>query len=146
LECAAQTFPYVGNISLTFSANKTTGYHVNMDGQQDLGAELTQSESLTKQQLYEKVRKRMAELASQTDNAASFCPELNPDVIVISDDQSLLFEPQNQRALEVLAVRCGLAMGFFKLTERIRVHPLRSRKIIDDLTRAGLHVAQECSS
>ena len=112
-----------------------------MDGQQDFGAELTQSESFIKQQLYEKVHKRMAELASQTDNAASFCPELNPDVIVISDDQSLLFEPQNQRALEVLAVGCGLGMGFFKLTERIRVHPLRSRKIIDDLTVAGLKIA-----
>jgi hypothetical protein len=112
-----------------------------MDGQQDLGAELTQAESLIKQQLYEKVRKRMAELSSQTNNPASFCPELNPDVIVISDDQSLLFEPQNQRALEVLAVRCGVAMGLFKLTERIRVHPLRSRKIIDDLTTAGLIVA-----
>ena len=112
-----------------------------MDGQQDLGAELTQSESLIKQQLYEKVRKRMAELSSQTNNPGSLCPELNPDVIVISDDQSLLFEPQNQHALEVLAVRCGVATGLSKLTERIRVHPLRSRKIIDDLTTAGLIVA-----
>jgi hypothetical protein len=66
---------------------------------------------------------------------------LNPDVIVISDDQSLLFEAQNQRATELLILRCGLAVDCFKLPERIRVHPLRSRKIIDELRTAGLNVA-----
>lgn len=83
----------------------------------------------------------MAELANQRDETAFFCPELNPDVIVISDDQSLLFEPQNQRALELLTVRCGLALDNFKLPERIRVHPLRSRKIIDELKAAGVTVS-----
>ena len=101
----------------------------------------SKTESQIKQQIYEKVRRRLAELETDRQEGASFCRELSPDVIVISDDQSLLFEPQNQRALEVLVVGCGFAMGFFKLTERIRVHPLRSRKIIDDLTVAGLKIA-----
>jgi hypothetical protein len=110
-------------------------------------AEVTESKSYSeiRREILEKLAKR-TEFRQCIPSNESFCEELNPDVIVISDDQSFLFEPQNQRALEVLTVRCGLALGVFKMTERIRVHPLTSRKIIDDLTRAGLHVAQECSS
>ena len=99
-----------------------------------------QPESEIKRQIYEKVRKRMVELAHATEHKALSCPELNPDVIVISDDQSFLFEPQNQRALELLTMRCGLTVDCFQLPERIRVHPLRSREIIDALRTVGLHV------
>lgn len=103
--------------------------------------ESSKSESEIKRLIYEKVRKRMAELVVQSREPRSLCPELNPDVIVISDDQSLLFEPQNQRALELLTMKCGLTVNHFKLPERIRVHPCKSAKIIADLTIAGLKVA-----
>ena len=100
-----------------------------------------QPDSEIKRQIFEKLRKRMAELANKQNEAAGFCPELNPDVIVISDDQSFLFEPQNQRALELLTLRCGLLLDGLKLPDRIRVHPLRSPTIIDELRIAGLNVA-----
>jgi len=99
------------------------------------------SELKLKQQIFEKVRRRMSELEHGGNSALSFCSELNPDVIVISDDQSLLFEPQNQRALELLTLGCGLASEELKLSDRIRVHPCKSRKIIEKLKAVGVTIS-----
>jgi hypothetical protein len=106
----------------------------------------SKTESEIKQQIYEKVRRRLAELETDRQEGASFCRELSPDVIVISDDQSLLFEPQNSRASEFLSQCCGSGLEAFAVKECIRVHPVGSHKLISDLTKAGLNVAQECSS
>jgi hypothetical protein len=96
------------------------------------------SESEIKRQILKKLKKRMMELGF-TDNVEP--PELKPDVIVISGDQSLLFEPQNMKASEVLHQCCGLvSIDGAERHERIRVHPGRSREIIDDLRTAGLTV------
>jgi len=104
----------------------------------EMSAGEAEREGEIRRKIFEKLVKRMNDL-----QVLSPCPcaELNPDVIVISDDRSFLFEPQNQRALELLSRRCGLARESLKLSERIRVHPLRSGKIIDDLVQAGLRIA-----
>lgn len=92
-----------------------------------------------KQQIYEKTRRRMAEFARQKQ-AKALCHELNPDVIVISDDQSWLFEAQNSRASSWLNKRCGIAADDHDSRERIRVHPCESPKIIAELKAAGFEV------
>ena len=71
----------------------------------------------------------------------SSCIELNPDVIVISDDQSFIFEPQNELALRLLSKCCGVKA---QIRERIRVHPCKSRRIIAELKAAGAAISGEC--
>lgn len=93
--------------------------------------------------IFEKVAQRMSELGTGSPNGQEFCPELHPDIIVISDDQSLLFEAQNAWALELLAQICGFARETLTLSERIRVHHCRSRQIIDQLTASGATVSRE---
>jgi len=92
----------------------------------------------TKRRVFEKVRKRMAELTNQTNNVACFCPELNPDVIVISSDQSFLLEPQNSRVVEWMRQHFGLEN--LRIRDRTRVHPSRSQIIIRQLKAAGFEV------
>lgn len=92
-------------------------------------------ESAIKQRIFEKFMRRLAEIRDMP-----FCPELNPDVIVISTDQSFLFEPQNPRASELLRRCCAVDAEGIQVRERVRVHPCQSRKIIDNLRTAGLHV------
>lgn len=99
-----------------------------------------QTESEIKQQIYEKVRRRMAEFGRQKRETVAFCPGLNPDVIVISDDQSLLFEPQNSRASAWLYARCGGAAESDNVRERIRAHPCETPKIVAELKAAGFAV------
>ena len=90
-----------------------------------------------KRKIFEKVAKRMSQLHSL---AADFCTELNPDVIVISDDASLLFEPQNSQESEWLRRRFGLNGENLTIRDRIRVHPCQRRGIIAELKAAGFEV------
>jgi hypothetical protein len=69
------------------------------------------------------------------------CPELNPDVIVISGDQTVVFEAQNERASAFLRRKCGWDTETISVRERIRVHPSRSQRLIRALSDAGLKVA-----
>jgi hypothetical protein len=96
------------------------------------------SELNLKQQIFEKVRRRMSELKHGDNSVPSFCSELNPDVIVISDDRSLLFEPQNLRVTEWLHRHFGTEnLG---IRNRLRVHPCQRRGIIAELKAAGFEV------
>jgi hypothetical protein len=110
--------------------------HTEMQKDVDTGP--ADSELITKRQIFEKFRRRMLQMAAVTN--LEFCAELHPDVIVIEADQSLLFEPQNKRASELLHRRCGLSIEGVQVRERIRVHPCQGRSLIDDLTIAGLRV------
>jgi hypothetical protein len=92
-------------------------------------------DSETKRKIFEKVAKRMNRLRSL---AAAFCAELNPDVIVISDDRSLLFEPQNSQVTEWLRRR--FALKNLGIRDRLRVHPCQRRGIIAELKAAGFEV------
>jgi hypothetical protein len=99
----------------------------------------SQRDSQIKQKIYEKVRRRMAELGFDSpfhSNAAA-------DIIVIPDDKTLLFEPQNSRASKLLSQRCGSSLETFSVKEVVRVHPVGSHKIIAELTVAGLKVTTE---
>lgn len=93
--------------------------------------------------IFKDVAQQMNELGSGSPKGQEFCPALPPDIIVISDDQSLLFEAQNAWALELLARICGFARETMTLSERVRVHHCRSRQIIDQLTAAGATVSGE---
>jgi hypothetical protein len=64
-----------------------------------------------------------------------------PDVIVTSGDQTLFFEPQNERASTLLQWYCGMGAGILAVREQVCVHPCESRKIIEALSAAGLKVA-----
>ena len=68
------------------------------------------------------------------------CPGLNPDVIIIVGDQTMLFEPQNRRALEWLHERCGMSIEDNPKHNAVRVHPSLSQKIVDELKAAGFEV------
>ena len=95
-----------------------------------------------KNRIYRKVAQRLGELGiGNSEPEPVFYLEMTPDIVVISDDQSLLFEAQNARALELLTQVCGFSSKTIALFERIRVHPCRSHQIIDRLKAAGATVA-----
>jgi hypothetical protein len=110
--------------------------HIEMQLRADSTPQL--SDSARKQRILEKIRRRLETLQIAKD--ASFCKELNPDVIVISDDTSLLFEPQNLQATEWLRRRFGLNGGNLTIRDRIRVHPCQRRGFIAELKTAGFEV------
>jgi len=102
--------------------------------------EESKSDSEIRRQILGKLAKRK-EFMECRPMGANFCAELNPDVIVISDDQSLLFESQNSRASAWLRGRCGMMADSHNGRERIRVHPCKSSKIVAELKAAGFAVA-----
>lgn len=95
----------------------------------------TKPYSQIERQILNKVRRRMAELALEEIESPFRC-----DIIVISAENSLLFEAQNMHASELLLCRCGLIAEGFAMRDRIRVHPSQSAKIIAALEAAGLKV------
>lgn len=90
--------------------------------------------------IFEKVLNRLG-TADVTGSDPNSCPELNPDIIVISSDQTVVFEAQNERASALLRRKCGWETETLSLRERIRVHPSQSQKIVAALSAAGLKVA-----
>lgn len=100
-------------------------------------------DSERRQQMFDTFLRRMKKDLgrAETFNDMEECPELNPDVIVTSGDQTLFFEPQNERAAELLRRFCGLSTEILAVGEKVRVHPCQSRKIIRILSAAGLQVA-----
>ena len=94
-------------------------------------------ESEIRQQLFEKVGRKMAELGY--DSASPF-HQVNPDVVIIPADHVLLFEPQNWSATEWLHRHCGLSMDKAQVRDQIHVHPCQRGKIIADLKAAGFEV------
>jgi hypothetical protein len=64
-----------------------------------------------------------------------------PDVIVATRHQTVLFEPQNQRAFGWLRQRCNLVAENVSGNTEIRVHPRQCHQIIAELKAAGFIVA-----
>lgn len=91
----------------------------------------------TRQQIFRKFLARIK--ASEVEGDC--CPELNPDIIVVSGDQTVIFEAQNERASAMLRRRCGWETETISVRERIHVHPSQSQKLIEALAAAGLRVA-----
>jgi hypothetical protein len=124
-----------------------TGYHGNSvvehkDDKDRTEIDATSSELEIKQKVFEKVSQRMKELALGERSDPSNRAELNPDVIVISDDQTVVFEAQNERASMLLRRKCGWDTETINFRERVRVHPSQSQKFIEALSSAGLKIAQ----
>jgi hypothetical protein len=94
-------------------------------------------EAEIKLRIFEKVRRRMRELGH--DNPFR---EARPvDVIITPADETLLFEPQNSSASELLCQRYGLGPETSATKECVHVHPVGSDRIIADLMHAGLKIA-----
>lgn len=93
-----------------------------------------------KRKIFEKVAPRMRALSEPMLADSSVCRDLNPDVIVVSGDQTTLFEPRNRRALEWLHQRYGMNPEGNTKHDAVRVHPSVSQKVIDELKAAGFKV------
>jgi len=106
-------------------------------GSSQVRVEESKSDSEIKRQILVKLAKRKEFLEGDI-MAGNFCAELNPDVIVISDDQSFLFEPQNSRMAEWLQQHFGIEN--VNPRDRFRVHPSQCRRIIKELKMAGFGV------
>ncbi|MGH7952492.1 MAG: hypothetical protein ACREFE_11320 [Limisphaerales bacterium] len=103
---------------------------------------LSAVDSERQRQMFDTFLQRMKHLSRDKGfNDVEDCPELNPDVIVTSGDQTLMFEPQNERASTLLRRCCGLSAEILDVREKVCVHPCESRKIIEALSAAGLKVA-----
>ena len=66
---------------------------------------------------------------------------MKPDVIVIANQQTMLFKPQTRPASEWLHRRCGLVAENMRGDTEIRVHPRRCQSIVAELKAAGFTVA-----
>ena len=66
---------------------------------------------------------------------------MKPDVIVIANQQTMLFQPGNRAASEWLHRRCGLVAENMSGDTEIRVHPRRCQSIVAELKAAGFTVA-----
>lgn len=96
----------------------------------------------TRQQIFEKFLAEMRKSrVDVTPGPLDPCPELNPDIIVISGDQTAIFEAQNERASALLRQKCGWDTETISMRERIHVHPSQSQKLIEVLSSSGLKVA-----
>jgi hypothetical protein len=95
-----------------------------------------------RRQIFEKFLSRVKKMGDGgISGGRDSCPELNPDVIVISSDQTVIFEAQNERASALLRQKCGWETETMRQRERIQVHPTQSQKLIAALSAAGLKVA-----
>jgi hypothetical protein len=65
---------------------------------------------------------------------------MKPDVIVQAGQDTMLFQPQNRRASEWLRGHYHLSTESANSKTRLRVHPTRSRQIIEELKGAGFTV------
>ncbi len=101
--------------------------------------EIKSSENTIKRRIWEKLRWRMSRLGLESD-----CPEMNPDVIVISRNETTVFEPQNRRAANWLGRRCystsELTIENTGGHTEIQVHPQLREKFIAELKAAGFTV------
>lgn len=94
-----------------------------------------------KQEMLDRFLKRLKEMALSAEKEKASLPnELNPDVIVISSDQTMIFEAQNERASTVLRQKCGWDTETISVRERVNVHPAHSQTLIRELSEAGLMV------
>jgi hypothetical protein len=65
---------------------------------------------------------------------------MKPDVIVITGQETMLFQPQNRLASEWLHRRCGLLTDNITGDTELRVHPRKCQSIIAELNAAGFTV------
>jgi hypothetical protein len=66
---------------------------------------------------------------------------MKPDVVVKTTRETILFEPQNQRASDWLHQRCGFVGETVTGGTEFKVHPSRSKEMVEELKAAGFEVA-----
>ena len=109
----------------------------------NLESDLSEQEFVIKRQIWEKFERRMkAWLREQALNHSLLMDslEMKPDVIVISRNETTLFEPQTPQAHEWLRSRCRLTSENPSGHTEFMVHPQVSQPLIAELKAAGFTV------
>jgi hypothetical protein len=95
-----------------------------------------------KRQIWDKFARRLQEWR-ETESRTAFPPlnpsDMNPDVIVIPQNGTLLFEARTPQAAEWLRNRYGLATDE---DTQILVHPHQQRQLTAELKAAGFAVTE----
>ena len=115
-------------------------------GHMSINVNLAETEHLLiKQHLWEKFADRLREwrdsqsatLASQSNPT-----DMNPDVIVIPQNNTLLFEPRTPQAALWLRNRYRLTPETVENNTGILVHPNQQKQLTEELKAAGFAVAE----
>jgi len=100
---------------------------------------------LIKQQIWKKFARRMREW-HETESRTNFPPlnssDMNPDVIVIPKNGTLLFEARTPQAAVWLRNRYGLITGTADEDAGILVHPNQQKQLTAELKAAGFAVVE----
>jgi len=100
---------------------------------------------LLKQHLWEKFVRHLHEWReSQSTNISpqSNPADMNPDVIVIPKNNTLLFEPRTPQAALWLRTRYRLTPETVENNTGILVHPHQQKQLTEELKAAGFAVAE----
>ena len=107
----------------------------------NLESDQIEHEFVVKRQIWMKFERRMkAWLREQALNHSEESLEMKPDVIVISRNETMLFEPQTTQAHEWLCGRCRLTSENPGGHTEFMVHPQVSQHLITELQAAGFTV------
>ena len=98
-----------------------------------------------KQQIWEKFTSRLQQW-QETESREVFPPlnpaDMNPDVIVIPKNGTLLFEPRTPQAVSWLRNRFRLTAEEMDGNAGILVHPYQQKQLIAELEAAGFAVSE----
>lgn len=98
-----------------------------------------------KQQIWEKFTSRLQQW-QESESREVFPPlnpeDMNPDVIVIPQNGTLLFEPRTPQATSWLRTRFRLAAEAADGDAGILVHPNQQKQLIAELQAAGFTVSE----
>jgi len=101
--------------------------------------------SLIKQQIWERFTRRLQEWR-ENESRTAFPPlnpsDMNPDVIVIPKNGTLLFEARTPQAAVWLRNKYGLVAGATDEDTGILVHPNQQKKLTAELQAAGFAVSE----
>ena len=100
---------------------------------------------LIKQQIWEKFVKRLQkwqETQSHTSFAILNQADMNPDIMVIRKNGTLLFEPRTPQAEAWLRNRYGLNTESTDVDTGILVHPHQHKQLTTELKAAGFAIAE----
>jgi len=98
---------------------------------------------LAKQHIWEKFASRLQEWRESESSTTSLNPsDMNPDVIVIPKNNTILFEPRTPQAALWLRTRYRLTPETVENNTAIMVHPYQQKQLTAELKAAGFAVAE----
>lgn len=98
---------------------------------------------LAKQHIWEKFASRLQEWREgESSTASSNSSDMNPDVIVIPKNNTILFEPRTPQAALWLRLRYRLTPETVENNTAIMVHPYQQKQLTAELKAAGFAVSE----